>query len=119
MFKRVLALTILATGVLAAPALAEQRLHPRHPRQHAGINAREHRQAARIRDGVRDRELTRAEAARLRAEMAAIRAEERLYRRTGPGLTPRERRDLQRDLNRASRDIRRLKNNRLGSSVAR
>ena len=73
------------------------------------IDRREHHQRARLAQGVRSGELTHREAQRLRAEQAALRAEERLYRRTGDGLSRWERRDLHRDLNRTSRDIRRQK----------
>ena len=76
-----------------------------------GINAREHRQALRIRDGREDHELTRRELNRLRADEASIRAEERVYRRSGDGLSRWERRDLQRDLTRTSREIYRAKHN--------
>ena len=79
-----------------------------HPR---GINAREHRQTARIKDGVKNDELTRAELDKLRADEAAIRAEERVYRRSGDGLNRRERADLEHDLNRTSREIYRAKHN--------
>jgi len=79
------------------------------PTAEAAVDGREHRQRERIRDGVQSGELTRHEAARLRREQAGIRAEERRYRRSGDGLSRRERRDLQRDLNRSSRDIRRQK----------
>lgn len=107
MLRRVLALTILGIGLSAAPGSAQPSVH--HPRT---IDGRQHHQAARIHHGVRDGSLTRAEAARLRAETAASRAEERLYRRTGPGLTRWEARDLQRDLNRTNRDIRRATHNK-------
>jgi len=70
-----------------------------------GINAREHRQMLRIREGRQNDELTRGELNRLRGDEAAIRAEERVYRRSGDGLNRWERRDLQRDLNRTSREI--------------
>src|SRR5258705_8378043 len=80
----------------------------RHPRN---VNAREHRQTVRIRQGVRNDEVTRAELDRLRADEAAIRAEERVYRRSGDGLNRRERADLERDLNRTSREIYRAKHN--------
>ena len=76
-----------------------------------GINAREHRQVLRIRDGREDHELTRRELDRLRADEASIRAEERVYRRSGDGLSRWERRDLQRDLTRTSREIYRAKHN--------
>ena len=65
----------------------------------------------RIKQGVRGDELTRAELNRLRADGAAVRAEERVYRRSGDGLNRREYLDLQRDLNHTSREIYRAKHN--------
>ena len=97
----VIGCALLATTASAAPAR-------RHP---AGINAREHRQAQRIRDGVRNGELTAGEKDKLRADEAAIRAEERVYRRSGNGLNARERHDLERDLNKTCREIYRAKHN--------
>jgi hypothetical protein len=97
-----LALMTLTTGVSTATA-AE-----RHPR---GVNAREHRQAERIRRGVKGDEITRAELDKLRGDEAAVRAEERVYRRSGDGLSKREVRDLERDLNQTSREIYRAKHN--------
>jgi hypothetical protein len=76
-----------------------------------GIDTRQHRQAARIGAGVRSGEVTRGELNRVRADEAALRAEERIYRRSGNGLNRWERRDLQRDLNRTSREIYRTKHN--------
>jgi hypothetical protein len=76
-----------------------------------GIDAREHRQALRIRDGREDNELTRRELDRLRADEASIRAEERVYRKSGDGLSRWERRDLRKDLTRTSREIYRAKHN--------
>lgn len=75
----------------------------------ATVDGREHRQARRIVEGVRSGELTRREAARLGAEQAHVRAEERRYRRDDGRLGPWERMDLRRDMNRASRDIHRQK----------
>ena len=96
--------------VLAGPlcAFAQDQAAAQRPR---GINAREHRQVQRIRDGRQNDELTRGELNRLRADEAAIRAEERVYRQSGDGLNRFERRDLQRDLNRTSREIYRAKHN--------
>lgn len=74
----------------------------------ASVNGRQRHQARRIHEGVESGALSRREAVRLRAEQAAIRAEERFYRRDGV-LGPRERADLNRDLNRTSRDIYRQK----------
>ncbi len=90
-------LTLAGALALAAPPVQ------------ASVNGREHRQKERIRQGVRSGELTKREAARLTAEQARIRAEERRYRRNDGHLGPCERADLQRDLNRASRDIYRQK----------
>jgi hypothetical protein len=92
---------MLIAGLLAVPAA-----------EAASVNGRQIRQRERIRQGVRSGELTRRETLRLRAEQRGLRAEERFYRRTGPGLSRSERRDLQRDLNRTSRDIYRQKHDR-------
>jgi hypothetical protein len=74
----------------------------------AGISARQRRQQARIAQGVRSSELTPSEAARLEAQQRRIRREERRYHADGV-LGPWERADLNRDLNRASRDVYRQK----------
>jgi hypothetical protein len=93
-------MALMTTGAYAATA--------QHP---AGINARQERQAARIKQGVRADELTRAELDKIRADEAAVRAEERVYRQSGDGLNKQERMSLQRDLNQTSREIYRLKHN--------
>jgi hypothetical protein len=69
------------------------------------INAREREQQGRIRAGIRSGELTRLEAARLEAEEARIRLDEARARHSGGVFTPRERAQIQRELNHASRDI--------------
>jgi len=69
-----------------------------------GIDARQHRQQARIAEGVRSGELTPAETRRLEREQRRIRREERRYMADGK-LTAPERADLQHDLNRSSRHI--------------
>ena len=74
----------------------------------AGINRREYRDQQRIRQGIRSGELTRREAGRLEAEQARIRVNERYTRRDGY-ISPRERARLDRELDRASRDIYRQK----------
>lgn len=78
------------------------------------VDARQHEQARRIQAGLASGRLTPAEAARLRSEQAALRAEERFYRSTGGGLSARERADLQRDLDRASRHIERQEHDAQG-----
>jgi len=81
------------------------------PRQGCGVNAREHRQAQRIHQGVKSGEITPAEKDRLKADEAAVRAEERVYRQSGDGLNKAEKRDLEHDLNKTSREIYRAKHN--------
>ena len=70
---------------------------------------REQNQRARIRDGVESGEVTKAEAARLKAEQRHIRRTERRAKSDGQ-VTPRERAKIQRKQNKASRDIRSQKN---------
>ena len=94
------ALVCASLALSAAPAQAQGRCN--HPRP---INARERRQQERIRQGERSGELTRREAARLEAEQARIRVDEAYARRSGDGLTAKERARLERELNRSSKDI--------------
>jgi hypothetical protein len=77
-----------------------------------GINRREHQQRSRIRQGIRSDELTRREAARLRAQQARIRAYEHRSRIDGGGLSWRERARLDSMLDRSSRRIYRQKHDR-------
>ena len=84
--------------VLLTPSLASAL-----PR--AGVNARQATQGARIARAARAGTLTPIERRRLAATQSAIRAKERVYRRSGRGLSRWERADLQRDLNRAGRQI--------------
>jgi hypothetical protein len=73
------------------------------------INAREHQQQVRIREGFRSGELTRREAGRLEAQQGRIRVAERFAKRDG-AITPAERLRIQRELNQTSRQIYRQKN---------
>ncbi len=100
MIRRTALVALLALGMVT-PAMAKKPY---------GINAREYRQKMRIKDGVEDGQLTKGEVNRLRADEAAVRAEERVYRSDG-SLNRWERRDLNRDLNQTSREIYRLKHN--------
>lgn len=76
-----------------------------------GVNARQEHQQDRIRHGVKSDAITRAELTRLRADEARLRAEERRYRESGQGLNKREYKDLQKDLDRVSRQIARATHN--------
>ena len=97
--------TALASGFVMCAALA--------PAAWAGtrspsVNRIEHREQVRIHQGIRSGELTRAEAARLEAEQAKIRVNERFAKRDGE-LTAKERQRLHKELHHASRDIYRQK----------
>jgi hypothetical protein len=71
-----------------------------------GINQRQAELDARIDAGIRDRSLTRDEAARLRADFQAIVRQEGIYRASPPGLTRDERADLDRRMDDLDRRIR-------------
>ncbi len=101
MTRRIFAVAVLAACGVAGAASSSMA---------ESIDRREREQQARIWQGVRSGELSARELARLEAQEARIRAEEARFRRHDDGrLTPRERRDLQRDLNRESRRIYRAK----------
>jgi len=88
---------------LAATGLAGPRT--RH------INQRQENQQDRIRQGIKSGELTRREATRLEGLEGRIQANKLIDKSDGH-VTPRERAQLNRELNRASRDIYRAKHNR-------
>ncbi len=73
-----------------------------------GINAAQRNEQARIRQGVRSGELTRTEAARLKAREADIRADKRAAKADGV-VTRDERQDIRKDERQTSRAIYRQK----------
>ncbi len=93
--------TLLAIGLAAS--LSNSALADGHPVR-KNVNAREHHQHDRIKQGVRSGELTRTEAKGLITQQRDIRKEEREYRADGK-FTREERKDVQQDLNAASKDI--------------
>jgi len=80
---------------------------PRTPR----INRRQENQQDRIQQGIRSGELTRREAGRLESLEGRIQANKLIDKSDGH-VSPRERAQLNRELNRASRDIYHAKHNR-------
>ena len=74
------------------------------------IDAREQKQSARIRLGVRWGELTAAEAARLKGQQEKIKRDEAVAKSDGK-VTPAERKKLAREQQRANRTIYRKKHN--------
>lgn len=95
----------LGLAVVAVPTVASAQ-----PWQ--SVNQRQANLDRRIDVGVRNGSLTRAEAFRLRAEFRQIARLEYRYRRSAPGLTLWERRDLDRRFDRLSRQIRYERNDR-------
>ena len=73
-----------------------------------GLDARQRNEQARIRQGVRSGELTRPEAAHLKARETDIRADNRAARANGV-VTRDERQDIRQDERRTSRAIYRQK----------
>lgn len=73
-----------------------------------GVDQRQQSQQNRISQGVESGELTRVEAARLRAEQREVRRAERRAKADGK-VTRRERANLHREQNQANRHIRRQK----------
>lgn len=90
--------TVLVLGGLFSAAYADAGV--RDP----GVNARQHHQKQRMRQGVRSGELTHDEAKGLREERRGIHQKEHEYKSDGK-LTRDERKDLHKDMNQASRDI--------------
>jgi hypothetical protein len=107
MTTRIVLATLVTLG-WTVPAFAAAPAGPGKPN---GINAREHRQVERIQDGKHDGQLTNRELDKLRADEAAIRAEERVYRDSGRGLDKQEYKDLQNRLDRVSGEIYKFKHN--------
>ncbi len=89
-------LAALLAGTVALPVAAAER--------ERGIDGRQNAQQNRIQRGVREGDLTRGEASRLRGEARSVRREARAFAADG-NLSAGERRHLNRDLNRTSRDI--------------
>ncbi len=95
-----LAMMVGLCGVLAASWSWAGELGTHDPK----VNKRQHRQHARIHQGVKSGELTHAEARELRLEQRAIRKKERAYKSDG-NLSVQERKELHQDLNAASANI--------------
>lgn len=113
MRKLIVPAIVLAAVSVAAPSFA-QSYHrpapPHHGAQHAGygswqsINARQANLDRRIDQGVRNGQISRREATRLRGEFSSILRLEANYRRGG--LTAWERTDLDRRFDRLSAQVR-------------
>ncbi len=94
---------LLLLAALTALALSPAQAQP--------VNQRERNQGSRIYNGVSGGQLTRAETANASRDLARIQCRENYYRATGGSYTPAERHATQRQLNRSSRQIYRLRHN--------
>lgn len=117
--KKFAILLAAGLGVMAASAPATAApVAPNHGYGYAqggawqNINARQARIEARINQGIRSGALTRREAVQLRTRFRSIANLEAQYRRSRPGLTIAERRDLDRRFDALERSIRVQKNDR-------
>jgi hypothetical protein len=104
-------LVVATTIVLAGAASASAQTPNTPPQNRHGINAREARQAERIKKAKEEGKLTTGELDKLRADEAALRARERVFRDSGQGLNSREYKDLERELDRLSKEISRATRN--------
>lgn len=109
MKKLLTVVSMLIASAYVAPIISNAGIGP--GQRTPSIDRREARQSRRIRHGVRRGSLTRREAARVGAQQARIRADERHARADGV-VTRRERASIQRQENRASRNIYLKKHNR-------
>ena len=94
----------IAIGICLLSAFSGADARDLHKTRDPGVNARQHWQHQRIRQGVRSGELTKSEVQGLHQGQKSIREEEREYKSDGK-LTLDERKDLHQDLNAESKDI--------------
>ena len=108
MTTRTLLMT-LGVSLITSAAMAQA---PQTTTPDPTVNQRLENQKDRIQAGKQDDQLTKGEATRLRADDAAIHAQEKVYRQANDGkLTPGEKQQLNRELNRNSRQIYRARHN--------
>lgn len=100
-----LAIAVFAAGLAGSAMARETRWEQQHPRR-AQVNERLENQNRRIRQEVREGEMSHAQAARLHREDRQIRQEERLMAsQNGGHITRQEQRTLNQQENAVSRQI--------------
>lgn len=114
MWKKSISMALVGLGVAASLVLAQtpapSTAAPAD--DHATVNQRLENQQDRVQAGKQDGELTKGEATRLKADDAAVKAEEKVDRKAHDGkLTTGEKKQLNRQLNRNSRQIYRARHN--------
>jgi hypothetical protein len=115
MLKHTIIAAFVGLGLCSSVASAQTPATPTPAQtddQHMTINQRLENQHDRIQAGTKDDQLTKGERTHLRADDAAVRAQERVYRQANGGkLTNGEKKQLNRELNRDSRQIYRARHN--------
>ena len=102
----------LATGLTFCAAMASAQTATTPDQKPMTVNQRLENQQDRIQAGVKDDQLTKGETTHLKADDAAIHAEEKVDRSANGGtLTQGERQQLNRQLNRNSKQIYRARHN--------
>src|ERR1700759_5228304 len=96
--KRIFSILFTVSVLFGSVAMVSAQTHT--PK----INERERNQQRRINQGIKSGELNRREARRLEAQEGRIRADEKIDKADGK-VTPKERRQLERELNRTSKHI--------------
>ena len=109
MKTRTLLMTLVGFAFVATGAMAQS---TPAPTPDPTVKQRLENQQDRIKAGNKDDQLTKAEATKVRAEDAAIRAQARVERKAHDGhLTTGEKAQLNRELNQTSRQIHRARHN--------
>jgi len=104
-------IAVVCLGAAAFGTSLAQTANPQAGSKTPRIDAREKAQKERIKEGVKSGELTRRETHRLAVEQKKIRNDEAKAKADGK-VTPRERARLNKELNRANRDIYRQKHDK-------
>lgn len=102
--KRIAVFVLLAVLTLGYALSFAQETQEKPKTKTPVIDQREQNQKARIKEGVKNGELTKRETARLAAEQRKIKKDEAKAKADGT-VTPAERQKLRREENRASKDI--------------
>ena len=110
MVKHLVWITILCAG-LAIPAAAQTR--GTQDGQAAGRQGRGAALAQRLKQGIRQGQLTRGELARLRLELQRVRSQARALRSAGTPATPDQRHALRQELGKLNRMIFVMRHNRI------
>ena len=112
MRNQTLLATLVGFGLCASLASAQTPTASSTDPHDMTINQRLENQGDRIQAGSKDDQLTKAERTKVRANDAAIRAQEKVYRHANDGtLTTAEKTQITRELNRNSRQIARERHN--------